>query len=206
MWVLPPGLTDTSRSPATSLQPHLQFLPERPLASICPSTSFPKGVLTPRLFKPHPSVFLSLPGPSSICPPHSVKAEVLQGSVLGPLSSCSVLCADNFLQGHHVPWMHLYPPMCTVFTLSSSPRLKTQPNLTVNAQHYLLPPSSQESSPGTWKPFSVLTVRKPSVPLPSWPPEGHPHGPCHQGHHPTYFQMCYHYSLLKFSTAIVFFS
>lgn len=31
VWVLPPGLTDASRSPATSMQPHLQFSPQRDL-------------------------------------------------------------------------------------------------------------------------------------------------------------------------------
>ena len=187
--------------------PHLQFSPQRDLlpapVHLPPSRKacLPLGSLNHTSLSS--SASQALPPSALLC---SFKAEVLQGSVLGPLSSCSVLCADDFLQGHHVPWMHLYPPMCAVFTLSSSPRLKTQPNLMVNAQHYLLPRSPQESSPGTWKPFSVLTVRKHPVPLPSWPPEGHPHGPCHQGRHPTYFQTCYHYSLLKFSTAIVFFS
>ena len=139
---------------------------ERPLASTCPFTSFLKGLFTPWLFTPHPSVFLSLPGPSSICPPRSVIAEILQGSVLGPLLPVlSSVQMTSFRAAMCPEYISTHP--CAVFTPSSFSRLNTQPNLTVNAQHYLLPRSSQDSAlgPGSLSQYLLSeTLSRPALP------------------------------------------
>lgn len=86
------------------------------------------------------------------------------------------------------PPTHLHSLNSALFPLS----LGQKP--TFNGQHNLLPWISQDSSPDAWKPFSVPTISNHSaslLPLTTTIPdplEGHPHGPRHHGHHPTYFQ------------------
>lgn len=197
MWGPPPRLTDAQITSNLHAAKSPVLTSERPLASTCPFTSFLKGLFYPLALYSTP---ICLPQPPSALLALLWRKFCKAQSYSPFFFLLCPLCRRPLRAAVSPECLSAHP--CAVFTRHLFPRLNTtQPNGQCPA--LLTATKFSRLFPGAWKPFSVLTVRKHSAPLPFLTSRGRL-TPLVTSSTSSDMLLLVHF--LKFSTAIVFFS